>query len=521
MQALTQPPVRPGLEYWAALRPSEPAIVDGLDVLSWAEWNRRADALADSLLRLGVSEGDVIAIRMNTRWEWLVAASAVGKIGARILGVNWRLRPDELGYILSDSAAVAMIFDDAEADAIVDASKKAGVRVNISVTAQSVLAHAFADLIADRSPRQHVPTESARVILYTSGTTGRPKGVQTMTPPNEKAREQFFAYAQSVHARTPRGPSDVLLLTMPMHHGAGLALYRGALFAGTRIIVLRRFDPAKALELIEQHRVTFWSVVPTMIYRVFALNRKFLDGADVSSIRALSIGGAPVNRDLKQQIVEYFGDGVLHEGYGSTETSMITHFGPADPAGKMGSSGRPFEHVEISIRSSDGELLPVGATGEIWAKTPVTIRQYINEPPLGPDTLDAEGFFRTGDVGHLDSDGFLFITDRAKDLIISGGVNIYPAEIESVLRQHPSVQDVAVIGAPDAEFGEKVWAFCELKPGTSASPEEIIDASKQHLASYKLPKSLTIVDELPRNSMGKTMKAALRAPLWENHARNI
>ena len=179
------------------------------------------------------------------------------------------------------------------------------------------------------------------------------------------------------------------------------------------------------------------------------------------------------------------------------------------------------KHVEISIRDADGQELPRNQSGEIWIRTPVTIRSYLNAKPLGPDTLDSEGFFRVGDVGKLDDDGYLFITDRAKDMIIAGGVNIYPAEIEAAILRHPDVQDVAVIGIPDDEFGEQVKAFCELKPGHRTIEAAIIDFCREHLASYKQPKSLSIVEELPRNTMGKLLKRELREPYWKGRERNV
>jgi long-chain acyl-CoA synthetase len=211
----------------------------------------------------------------------------------------------------------------------------------------------------------------------------------------------------------------------------------------------------------------------------------------------------------------------LIEGYGSTETGMITHLAPGIHRIKPGSSGLPHKHVDLRIRDDSGADLPVGSVGEIWVRTPGTIRQYLNGKLLDADTLDGEGFFRVGDVGRLDEDGYLFITDRAKDMIISGGVNLYPAEIEAGLMRHSAVLDAAVIGIPDDEFGEQVKAFVELRPGATASAEEIVEHAKQHLASYKRPKSVEIVAELPRNTMGKLLKRELREPYWKGRERRV
>jgi long-chain acyl-CoA synthetase len=286
------------------------------------------------------------------------------------------------------------------------------------------------------------------------------------------------------------------------------------------MVMQRRFDPEEALRLIEKHRVTFWTGVPTMYKRIAGLPKETVAKYDVSSIRALGVGAAPVPFSLKEWIIDTFGD-VLAEGYGTTETGMITALAPDMQKLKPGSSGLPHKHVYLSIRDSDGKVLPAGETGEIWVKTPAVLRQYLNQKPLGEDTIDKDGCYRTGDVGRLDDEGYLFITDRAKDMIVSGGVNIYPAEIEAALLKHPAVQDVAVIGIPDEEFGEQVKAFCELKPGRATDEDALKTHCREHLASYKRPRSIDIVRELPRNTMGKLLKRELRDPYWKDRERKV
>jgi long-chain acyl-CoA synthetase len=305
-----------------------------------------------------------------------------------------------------------------------------------------------------------------------------------------------------------------------MHHGAGPGAVWSSQARGNTMVFLRRFDPEEALRLIEKHRVSVWTGVPTMYKRIAALPTDVLATYDVTSIRSLGVGAAPVPYSLKEWIIGHFGP-CLAEGYGATETGMLTALSAEMQTKKAGSSGLPHKHVYISIRNEIGDELAAGAEGEIWVKTPVVIAGYLNARPLGADTLDEKGFFRTGDIGRLDEEGYLFITDRAKDMIVSGGVNIYPAEIEAAIIRHPAVQDVAVIGIPDEEFGEQVKAFCELKPGRAAEPAEILADCAQTLASYKRPKSLEIVAELPRNTMGKLLKRELRAPYWKGRERNV
>jgi long-chain acyl-CoA synthetase len=330
----------------------------------------------------------------------------------------------------------------------------------------------------------------------------------------------MLEYQQSVAGSRPQVRGDIQLITLPMHHGAGPGSLWGSQGRGNTVVLLRRFDPEEALRLIERHKVTVWTGVPTMYKRIAGLPPEVLTRYDVSSIRMLGVGAAPVPYALKEWIIGYFGER-LAEGYGATETGMLTALSPEMQTKKPGSSGLPHRHVYISIRGDAGDELPAGQEGEIWVKTPAVIRGYLNAKPLDQETLDAKGFFRTGDVGRLDDDGYLFITDRAKDMIVSGGVNIYPAEIEAAIIRHPAVQDVAVIGIPDEEFGEQVKAFCELKPGRAAEPAEIMAHCAEALASYKRPKTLEIVAELPRNTMGKLLKRELRDPFWKGRERNV
>ena len=361
------------------------------------------------------------------------------------------------------------------------------------------------------------------LIIYTSGTTGLPKGVvmgQSAQGASETAMRELMEYMRSVGESRPMLPGDVVLVTMPMHHGAGPGIVWGTQRLGNLLIMLRRFEPEETLNLIQKHSVTFWTGVPTMYKRIAGLPKDVLAKYDVSSIRALGVGAAPVPFALKEWIIGHFGN-CLAEGYGATETGMLTALAPEMQTKKPGSSGLPHRHVHVRIRNEDGHDLPAGEVGEIWVKTPVVIRQYLNQGPLGDDTLDANGFYRTGDVGRLDDEGYLFITDRAKDMIVSGGVNIYPAEIEAAIIRHPAVQDVAVIGIPDEEFGEQVKAFCELKRGRIAGEAEILAHCRETLASYKRPRTIDIVAELPRNTMGKLLKRELRDPYWKDRERKV
>ena len=519
---MTEP--HPGsVEYWAGAKPDAPAIIEGNRVVTWRGWNDEADRLAQGLARLGLEAGDVLVTRVQIRAEWPIISAAAGTLGCRLLGLNWRLTPAETRYVLANSGAQAIICDDPDPAALAPAFDGLDLKFAVSIDADAEGFIRYADVVAGPAPEALFAKGNPPLILYTSGTTGLPKGVVMGgrgDGGDPKVRQEMIEYQQSVAASRPQVPGDIALITLPMHHGAGPGSVWGTAARGNTMVLLRRYDPEEVLKLIERRRVTVWTGVPTMYKRLAGLPPEVLARYDVSSIRSLGVGAAPVPFSLKEWIAGYFGE-CLGEGYGATETGMLTALAPEMRKAKPGSSGLPHTHVHISIRDEAGRELPPGAEGEIWVRTPVVIHGYLNAKPLGEDTLDADGFFRTGDVGRLDEDGYLFITDRAKDMIVSGGGNIYPAEIEAALISHPAVQDVAVIGIPDEEFGEQVKAFCELKPGRLAEPAEILAHCAATLASYKRPRSVEIVAELPRNTMGKLLKRELRDPYWKGRERNV
>lgn len=510
--------LRPGsVEHWAAARPDDVAIVEGERTLTYGDWNDAADRLAETLASLGVEDGDIIAVRTQIRLEWAIISAALAKLGASVLGLNWRLTPDEVEYVTTNSKACGLFCDDADPTALLPALRDFDLKVAISLDRPATGFLTWEDALAPAAPRR-ISAREAGLVIYTSGTTGLPKGVARRAPAPE--RQQMAAeYFADMRARRAPTPGDVILCTLPFSHGAGPTQVREATTAGNKMIFQRRFDPEDTLRLIEQHRVTYWVGVPTMLKRIAALPEAVQKEYDVSSLKGMQTGAAPVPHSLKLWAMSLFGE-VLHEAYGVTEIGMISHLTPNLQKAKPGSSGKPYRHVNVSVRDGDGRVLPPNQTGEFWIRTPVTIQGYLNAEPLDETTLDKDGFFRSGDVGYLDGDGFLFITDRVKDMIISGGVNIYPAEIEAVLIRHPAVQDVAVIGIPDEEFGEQVKAFVEVKPGAALTAPDLIAFSKE-LASYKRPKTVDIILELPRNTMGKILKKDLREPYWGGRERKV
>ena len=509
------------LEFWAEEKPNAIAIIDSDRSLTYRELNDAANRIADALAERNIQKGDVVVMRTHSRAEWAIIASALAKLECSLLGLNWRLTPNEVRYVLTNSGAQAVICDDAEPNALVAATCELPIKLLVSIDTP---ARDFIPLehLLRAEPKPRYSQKDPPLVIYTSGTTGLPKGVTMGRRSRFFSDEQVAEYQRDVrHARRSEAENPVVLVTMPMHHGAGPAQLWGALRAGRKMILMRRFDPEHALQLIDRHRVTDWNSVPTMLKRIAALPKETLAKYDVSSIRHLSVGAAPVPYSLKEWVFGYFGEHCLTEGYGSTETGMVTRLPPYMQRKKPGSSGKPYLHVTIEVRDANGDKLPPTQAGELWIRTPTTLGQYLNGKPLDSDTMDAAGFFRVGDVGYLDDEGYLYITDRAKDLIISGGVNIYPAEIETAILKHPAVLDAAVIGIPDDEFGEQAKAFCELKPGANLTTAALQSFLTDHLASYKRPKSIEFVAELPRNTMGKILKRELRDPYWQGRERKV
>jgi long-chain acyl-CoA synthetase len=487
-------------------------LIEGDRSLTWDQWNDRANRLASSLSGLGVGAGDVVAVRTHTRLEWPIISLAIAKLDAVIVAVNYHLAPPESTYILRDCEVRAAIVDDEDVAPLVDAWHELGLAAIVSLDADGPGVRRFEELIESGDPT-HLPAgDLAKLIIYSSGTTGAPKGAPLNNWQQEPDPEELFDYQFSTaFDGACGGPGNRTLINLPMHHGAGPGYTRVSLLSGGIAVFQRRFAPEAALELIQRQRITHWIAVPTMLQRILQLPAPTLDSYDVGSLSFVMGGAAPFHADLKRQAMDYFGE-VLYEIYGATEAGMIAGSTPADLRKHPSTSGRAFRRVSIRIIDADGNALPPNQVGEIAVKTPVVIGGYIGRGALGSDKVDAEGFYRTGDVGHLDDDGYLFISDRLTDMIIAGGVNIYPAEIEAVLQTHPAVETVAVVGVPHPELGEQPMAFVQARPGVTVSEAELLAFCQGRLAKYKWPRAFELVDEIPTNAMGKILKRQLREP---------
>ncbi|MBN6040512.1 class I adenylate-forming enzyme family protein [Amycolatopsis sp. 195334CR] len=486
-------------EFWARERPDAPAVVHGEEVLTYGEWNARADRVAEGLAALGLGAGDRLGMRFTLCPEWFVLQRAVQKLGVAQVAVSWKLTDGEVAHILRDSEAKGLAHND-NADVVV-----------IVGSASS----RYEDLLATpiRTPR--FGRLRPELVLYTSGTTGAPRGV----PPPGKPADELRArrYNASVRGIPPYPDHAITLLALPVHHGAGVAAATRTCAEGGTVVLLPSYDAERALALIERHRVQIWPTVPTMLLRVQKLPEPVFARYDLSSLTAVTVGAAPVPQSLKEWITDRLGGGLLWEGYGTSETGMISYTAPEFQLSKPGTSGIPHDGVEIAIVDEDWNRLPTGRTGEIAVSTPIVLRGYLGDEDLGRDAV-RDGFFRTGDAGHLDEDGFLYLTDRVKDMIVAGGVNLYPAEIEKALLAHPAVLDAAVIGVPHDDFGEQPMAFLVADGLAEADLETFLDS---RLAAHKHPRRYAFVGALPRNPMGKVLKHRLRAPYWKGRERRV
>jgi long-chain acyl-CoA synthetase len=522
-------PRRGSVEYWARRTPDAPALSETARSLSYRQWNDAADRVAQALHARGsVGEGDRVAVCARNCIEWFVAQAAIAKLEALLVPVSHRLTPAEVHYIVADSAARAFLFDSEDADAMarVWTNQPSGEKESQVAVVLSVVRSQRPDVLWLSEVSGHgelVPRlarSAPRSIVYTSGTTGRPRGVVMGRTQGSRTKGSRPPEAEPTRSAKPDETAGLMrnLLGAPLNHAAGQASARATHAVGGCVTVMPRFDAEEALRIIAREKITTSFLVPTMLNRIVNLPDDVLARYDVSSIRVLTTGASPCPQSVKEKVIAYFGNHCLHESYGSTEVGLVTRMLPADHLRKPGSCGRLRRGVEVRIVGDDGREVAPGEVGEIHVRTPFMIERYLSEGP--PDEL-SDGYFATGDVGRFDADGFLYVVDRKKDMIISGGVNIYPAEIESALREHPSVLDAAVFGIPHPEWGEEVKAVVECVRGRTVDEAELLAFVSDELAGYKRPRSIDFVTEIPRNPAGKALKAELRAPYWEAAGKAI
>ena len=494
----------------AAATPDARALTFEGRTVTYAHFLDRIDRLAEGLRRGGVCRGDRVGFLGLNHPSFFETMFAAARLGAIFVPLNFRLTGPELSFIINDAGLHTLVADPEHCGLIDQLRGSLPVRVYLATEAGAYEWGSYEDVLSSNLPVELVEAgdpESVAVIMYTSGTTGRPKGAM-LTHANLWWNNTNVLHMMDVLA------TDVSLVVAPLFHIGGLNVTTLVAWQkGGEVVLLRSFDPGACLEAIPRYGVTSMFGVPAMF--LFISQHPAFGTTDLTSLRMLVCGGAPVPEPL---IKLYNGRGIpIQQGYGLTETSPAVSFlGPEYSLAKLGSAGRPPMFVEVQILDADGVgVREGGVRGEICTRGPHVMKGYWNRPDATAEAIDEKGWFHTGDVGYLDDDGFLFIADRVKDMVISGGENVYPAEVESVLYEHPAVAEVAVIGVPDERWGEAIAAVVALKPGASLTLDELRDFGGQSLARFKLPSHLHFVEVLPRNPAGKVLKFALRDHLRE------
>ena len=498
----------------AGLNPDKPAIILGGKSIDFATLNRRANQAANAFEQLGVKSDDRATLMSFNSLEYFEITNGLRKLGAIFVPLNYRLRGSEAAYVVNDSGAVMVAADEDHVEVIEEARPAIAGHVHLLAVDGNAPAGGWLsypglrDAASDvRAPRDD--DAMGATMVYTSGTTGAPKGAWR---PHGIAVENIL----QVISLFELTQADVHLLCGPVYHsGPGIfAVLHQVL--GATIVVQRRFEPDEALDLVERHRVTTTFMAPTLLQKLVEAQEK--NPRDVSSLRAVILSAAPCPYSLKERAHAALGQ-VLWETYAATETGFNTVLRPEDQLRKPGSSGTAVPGQDIRLLREDGTEAGVGEPGEFTVRS-AWVAEYFNKPEATSKSLH-DGYFSVGDVAYRDAEGYYFICDRGIDMIISGGMNIYPAEIESVLLAHPAVMDAGVIGVPDDEWGEAVKAVVQPRPGIEVSADELIAFCSERLASYKKPRSVDFVDELPRDAAGKLLKRKLREPYWASAGRAI
>jgi acyl-CoA synthetase (AMP-forming)/AMP-acid ligase II len=511
--------------YHAEARPGAVAFSFEGRETTFADFDRHTNQVANALIAAGLSTGDRVAyVGKNSDWyfELLIGAAKAGVVTTPI---GWRLAAPEIAYIVADSDA-KLVFVGPELIAHVEdvAAELTHRPVVIAMEPQGAgenqTFEAWRDAQPDTDPNKPIATSDIAIQLYTSGTTGRPKGAM-LTHDNLLAMRREAS--KTPLAWNQWGPSDVSLVAMPVAHIGGTGWGLVGLLNGAKGVVAREFDPTKVLDYIEKDRISKMFMVPAALQIVVRLPRA--REVDYSRLSYILYGAAPIPLDLLRECMEVFGCGFVQQ-YGMTETTGTVVYLPPedhDPAGnkRMRAAGLPMPGVELKVIDEAGNSLPPNTVGEVAVRSASTMKGYWKLDEATAKTIDAEGWLRTGDAGYLDEDGYLFIHDRVKDMIISGGENIYPAEVESAVYGHPHVAEVAVIGVPDDKWGEAVKAVVAPKPGVTPDADDIIAFARTRIAHFKAPKSVDFVAALPRNASGKILRRELRAPYWEGRERQV
>lgn len=499
--------VQPGVD----VDPNKPALVLAGRSLSFGTLDRRVELLARALVALGLEPGEPVAVMLPNRFEFMEVGLASARAGLQLLPVNWHLKTEEVAWILSDSGARLLVVDTEHEAVAREAAARAtelrpgkADRCDLLVVGddtgagyEAALAAAPAELV---DVRARLGRATPKYLYYTSGTTGRPRGVER----DQQDADPDSAVSAGVARMWGLTEKDTFIESSPLYHAAGAYAFI-SLFVGGTVVILPRFDGLGWLRAVDENRVTTSLLVPAHFIRILEVPSAERDRLDNSSVRLILHSAAPCPVPVKHRIMEAIPSAEIWEFYGASEGGA-TKISPEEWKKKPGSVGRAWPGVEVSIRDETGRVLPAGETGLIYLTTPTPFR-YHNDPEKTHQAW-LDDAYTLGDVGHLDDEGYLFITDRVADMVIRGGVNIYPVEVEQVLHLHPAVVDCAVFGVPDDRMGEVLMAMVETRERITA--QALQSWCKEHLADYKCPERFNFVEELPRDPSGKIRKRYLR-----------
>jgi long-chain acyl-CoA synthetase len=509
-------------------------LISGDRHLALADMQHHVLQAATGFAKLGVGPRDAVALLLRNDVPFLVSVFAANRLGAYGVPINWHFKAPEVGYILRDCGAKVLVVH-ADLLASVEEAVPPDIAIIVVPTPEDVARaygvspaacavrpgrsvdhHVWHEWLAKHAPSADAPRPSGGGIIYTSGTTGRPKGVRRTPPTADQIKRQEQLARQYMDFR----PGLRTLVPGPLYHSAPFAFATRCAPVADVAVLMPRFEPVAFLETIERERIEHMFAVPTMFVRLLKLPDEVKRRYDLSSLRFVSHAAAPCPPDVKQAMIDWWGP-VLSEFYGGTESGALTVCSSEEWLAKRGTVGRAVEGVKLAIYSDDGQVLPAGEIGEVYGRQLGLADFTYQGKPEERAKIERDGLITCGDVGYLDADGYLFLCDRKRDMIILGGVNIYPAEIEAVLIAASGVADCAVFGIPDDDYGEAVMAVVEPQSGVAIDLAAVRTHLVAHLANYKVPRRIEVQAGLPREDSGKIFKRLLREPFWAGRMTRI
>lgn len=506
----------------------------GTQCLSFDQFEQCGNKVANGLAKLGVKEGDVVSVLMRNRMAYMEVIHACKRLGIYYCPINWHFTPEEVNFIVRDNGSkyvftesaflkdiIGILPDDLHYFCVSSDSELSDSDAVKSIQHPYPESISAFDVWRDAQDIYQGPITSPRGhMAYTSGTTGRPKGVVRFPIPLDELPARQPAMQEVAKLALGIQQGSRALLTAPFYHSAPSIFTQTALRLCDQYIVMDRFDAEEVLKHIDQYKINVVYLVPIMYVRLLKLPQAVREKYDLTSLEFVASTGAPCPPEIKRQMIDWFGP-VIHETYASSEAGMITSINSIEALKKPGSAGKPMGAGVIHIRDENGQLCPPLKPGKIYVRQPAYADFTYRNNPEARKKIEMESLVTLGDIGYLDEEGYLFVCDRESDMVISGGVNIYPAEIENVILTHPGVADCAVVGVPDAEYGEKLFGFVQPNGTVNMTSESLIDWLKPKAAGYKIPRDFKFQENLPRDDSGKIIKRRLRDPFWANQARKV